>query len=82
MPKKEKKSKKPREKWPRLLSLVRIKSDWAETLHNASFCADQPLLFFGEIPNMPEHGVFLGASGRIYRGLHIWYFEELGPEEV
>jgi len=42
-----------------------------------------PLIYLGEIPNMPEHGVFAGhRSGRVYSGHHIEQFEEVPSEEV
>lgn len=72
-------------KFPRKLSLVRLKKKWtAEPASQAlPFINDMPLIFLGEIPNMPEHGVFVGhQSGRIYSGLHIFKFVELSESEV
>jgi len=72
-------------KLPRKLSLVRLKKKWAAEpdLRKAQFFKDQPLVYLGEIPNMPEHGVFVGfASGNIYSGLHIHQFVELSESEV
>ena len=44
---------------------------------------DLPLIFLGEIKNMPTHGVFLGhRSGKIYSGYHMADFEEVPDEEV
>jgi len=68
----------------RPLALVRLKPEWAEAAsQNAPFLKDMPLVYLGEIPNMPEHGVFAGhRSGRVYSGYHIAQFEELPPEDV
>lgn len=46
------------------------------------FCNDLPLIYLGEIANMPEHGIFIGKSGKCYFGYHIWNFRELGEDEV
>ena len=46
------------------------------------FANDLPLVFLGEIVNMPEHGIFIGKSGKNYLGFHIWNFRELTDEEV
>ena len=46
------------------------------------FSSDLPLIFLGEIANMPEHGIFVGKSGKIYQGYHIWNFRELTEDEV
>jgi hypothetical protein len=68
----------------RPLTLVRLKREWAiESGSQVPFANDTPLIFLGEIPNMPEHGVFAGhKSGRVYSGYHIAQFEELPPEDV
>lgn len=66
---------------PRLLALVKLRSDIDG--EGFPFGEDQPLVFLGEIPNMPEHGIFVGFhSGRVYPGFHIWNFEELTEDEV
>jgi hypothetical protein len=68
----------------RPLSLVRLKEHWAAMPHSASlpFIDDQPLVFLGENPNMPEHGVFVGhRSGSVYSGFHIEQFRELNQSE-
>ncbi|MBD3812345.1 MAG: hypothetical protein IE917_08990 [Betaproteobacteria bacterium] len=72
-------------KSPRKLSLVKLKKKWAAepTSKDLPFIDDMPLIFLGEIPNMPEHGVFAGhRSGRIYSGFHIFQFAELSENEV
>jgi hypothetical protein len=69
----------------RKMSLVRLKKRWAEdpATKKAPFFGDQPLVFLGEIPNMPEHGVFVGQhSGKIYSGIHISQFTELNEDET
>ena len=35
------------------------------------FSDDMPMVYLGEIANMPEHGIFIGQSGRCYFGYHI-----------
>jgi hypothetical protein len=72
-------------KLPRKLSLVRLKKKWAAdpASKDLPFMKDMPLIFLGEIPNMPEHGVFVGhRSGRVYSGFHILQFVELSESEV
>jgi hypothetical protein len=67
---------------PRPLSLVRLRHSSKER-QALPFIDDLPLVFLGEIPNMPEHGVFAGHRfGRIYSGFHIWEFEEVPESEV
>jgi hypothetical protein len=68
----------------RPLALVRLKAEWADAVGSGlPFANDLPLIYLGEIPNMPEHGVFAGhRSGRVYSGYHISQFEELPAEEV
>lgn len=68
----------------RPLALVRLKPEFAHSAgSDLPFINDFPLVYLGEIPNMPEHGVFAGhKSGRVYSGYHIWQFEELPSEEV
>ncbi|MCL2408030.1 MAG: hypothetical protein FWC96_00235 [Oscillospiraceae bacterium] len=46
------------------------------------FANDLPLVFLGELVNMPEHGIFIGKSGKSYWGFHIWDFRELTDDEV
>jgi hypothetical protein len=72
-------------KKPRKLSLVKLKKKWANepVIMDSPFFKDMPLVFLGEIPNMPEHGVFIGhKSGEIYSGMHIFQFTELSKNEV
>ena len=69
----------------RSLSLVKLsaKASSRENAREHKLWNDMPLIYLGEIPNMPEHGVFIGhKSGRVYSGYHIWDFEELGEDEV
>jgi hypothetical protein len=41
------------------------------------FSDDLPLVYLGELANMPEHGIFIGQSGKCYFGYHLWDFREL-----
>jgi len=67
----------------RPLALVTLKTEFADLASQSPFGSDLPLVFLGEIPNMPEHGVFAGyRSGRVYSGYHIAQFQELPPEDV
>jgi hypothetical protein len=71
--------------YPRQLSLVKLKPALAvmPTSKKLPFVNDMPLVFLGEIPNMPEHGIFAGhSSGRIYSGFHIEQFVELSDDET
>jgi hypothetical protein len=43
---------------------------------------ERSLVFIGEIPNMPGHGVFAGGSGKMHIGYHINEFVELTEDEV
>lgn len=61
-------------------ALVVIKKE-AE-INDAPFCNDLPLVYLGEIANMPEHGIFIGKSGKCYFGYHIWNFRELRDDEI
>jgi hypothetical protein len=69
----------------RPLALVRLRPEFADAADRAPFRDDMPLIYLGEIANMPEHGVFAGhRSGRVYSGYHINQFEEVEvpPEDV
>ncbi len=71
-------------KAPRNLAMVTLKPELATAprMKQYPFFNDLPLIFLGEIPNMPEHGVFVGhKSGRIYSGYHIFNFTEV-PDAV
>jgi len=61
-------------------SLVTIKD--TNHLEEYPFANDLPLVFLGELVNMPEHGIFIGKSGKSYWGFHIWDFRELTGDEV
>lgn len=69
---------------PRPMALVQLRADVpAEVAGRYPFHGDLPLVFLGEIPNMPEHGVFVGyRSGRVYAGFHIRHFEEVAADRV
>lgn len=72
-------------KQPRKPSLVTLKKAWAKdpAQREAEYIHALPLVYLGEIPKLPEHGVFASAaSGRILAGRHIGQFRELGPAEV
>ncbi len=71
-------------KKPRQFSLVKLRADLDKSMSkDLPFMDDLPLVFLGEIPNMPEHGIFAGhRSGRIYSGFHIFEFVELSEDEV
>ena len=72
-------------KGPRPLSLVKLKPELLARARSDElpFVTDTPLVFLGEIPNMPEHGVFVGySSGRVYSGYPIDQFVELSDDEV
>jgi hypothetical protein len=63
-------------------SLVTFDEDLGLEISRYPFAADLPLIFLGEIVNMPEHGIFIGKSGKIYWGYHIWNFRELTKDET
>jgi len=66
----------------RVNSLVTFDENLEFETNNYPFATDLPLIFLGEIVNMPEHGIFIGKSGKIYTGYHIWNFRELTEEET
>lgn len=50
---------------------------------NSPFSGEENFIFLGEIPNMLEHGIFVGCNtGKIYIGYHIWDFRELTEDEI
>jgi len=60
-------------------ALVTLKEEITNTY---PFCNDLPLIYLGEITNMPEHGIFIGKSGKCYFGYHIFNFRELSETEI
>lgn len=50
-------------------------------IHDFPFCNDLPLVYLGEIVNLPQHGIFIGSSGKCYFGYHLWNFRELSEDE-
>ncbi len=63
-------------------SLVTFDESLEIKINDYPFATDLPLIFLGEIVNMPEHGIFIGKSGKIYQGYHIWSFRELTDDEI
>lgn len=61
-------------------TLVTVKNE--VEINEYPFCNDLPLVYLGEIANMPEHGIFIGKSGKCYFGYHIWNFRELNEDEI
>ena len=61
-------------------TLVTLKKEMV--INDYPFCNDLPLIYMGEIVNMPEHGIFIGKSGKCYWGYHILNFRELGEDEI
>lgn len=54
------------------------KDQYDESLHK-----DMPLIFFGEIPNKPGHGIFMSVRRKkFYLDLHIESFEEIDEDDV
>lgn len=73
------------EKKLRVPTLVRPTKQFIAVLgkKRPKYFKDLPLVFMGEIKNMPEHGVFIGMkSGKIYSGYHVWNFEEIPDDET
>lgn len=71
----------------RQFTLVRLtkeaKNAFIKAHIKGKYSDDLPLIFLGEIKNMPTHGIFLGhKSGKIYSGYHMADFEEVPEEEV
>lgn len=59
---------------------VKLRKEWEDEY--SGFYADDelPLTYLGEIPNMRGHGIFLAMTGKIYNGMHIYSFEEIGDD--
>ncbi len=65
----------------RPFSLVNFASHVGKS--NSKMTKDMPAIFLGEIPNMPEHGVFIGhKSGHGCSGYRIFNFVELQADEI
>ena len=66
---------------PRDLSLVKLAPRAIGKRY--PFAKDLPLVFLGEILNMPGHCIVAGSkTGRVYSGYHIETFVELPVDEV
>ena len=66
---------------PREFSLVTLAR--AANGKRYPFAKDMPLVYLGEIPNMPGHCVVAGSkTGRVYSGYHIETFVELSADDV
>lgn len=65
---------------PRERALVTLKKEIE--MNDYPFCNDLPLVYLGEITNMPEHGIYIGQSGKCYFGYHIGNFRELSEDEI
>ena len=68
-------------------TLVRLtksaKIAFAQAKIKQKYIDDLPLIFLGEIKNMPEHGIFVGhKSGKVYSGYHVFDFEEIPIDET
>lgn len=61
-------------------ALVTLKKEVPKNAY--PFCNDLPLVYLGEIVNMPGHGIFIGQSGKGYFGYHISTFRELIRDEI
>ena len=46
------------------------------------FSDDLPLVYLGELAHMPEHGIFIGQSGKCYFGYHLWDSTKIRADEV
>jgi hypothetical protein len=72
-------------KLPRQYSLVRFRFDLvpAEYHSRYPFKPDRTYVFFGDIPNMPGHGVVADhRTGKIFSGYHTENFSELTESEM
>jgi len=70
---------------PRQYSLVRFCFEQlpAEYHDRYPFTEDGVYVFFGDIPNMPDHCVVADArTGRVYSGYHTEYFAEIPAGET
>jgi hypothetical protein len=62
-------------------SLVTLTQE-ASVYHTAPFKKGHPYLYFGEIPNMKGHGIFIDMrTTKMYTGWHIDMFREMTEEE-
>ena len=60
-------------------SLITLKD---EIKSKYPFSNDLPMIYLGEIYNMPEHSIFIGKSGKCYFGYHVNTFRELTENEI
>lgn len=74
-----------KDKKPRKLSLVQFDftdlSDEYVKSYSKVFPKDTPIVFLGEIPNMPEHCVVF-VNGKIVFGYHTENFVEIDEDDV
>ena len=68
-------------------SLVRFTKDTLQIIDNPNIdneiFKEKVFIFYGEIPNMPEHCIVSGHySGKIYSGYHTSNFEEIPEDET
>jgi len=70
---------------PRQYSLVRFTPSGEENFYPFAFGSNLhkwPLLFLGEIPNMPNHCAVADKTGKVYFGWHTENFTEIPEEET
>jgi len=69
----------------RELALVKFNFDVVPKEWHKSYkkFRNKVLIYFGEIPNMPGHGIFMDRkTGKFYTGYHIENFIELSEDET
>ncbi len=67
---------------PRQYSLVKFTPECPEKKDNYPFDNKWPLLFLGEISNMPGHCIVADKKGKIHYGWHTENFTEIPEDEV
>jgi len=70
----------------RQYTFVKLKKKYSTDLNyrkHFKWTVNETFIFFGEIPNMKDHGIFLcDRTEKMYIGLHIENFEELTDDET
>ena len=63
-------------------SLVTVRSEY-EAEYSAKLVEHCPLIYLGDIRQMPDHGIFIShRTHKMFLGLHTFAFRELADEQA
>lgn len=82
-----KKAKKKKWKAPRPMSWVKLDESVITESDDKQFkytetMGEGPYIYFGEIPNMPQHCVVMNRQNKFTIGMHTYNFRELTEDET